>query len=88
MSTGQVLLLLGGLALIVTTLWARTLPSWPAVLLALGIVGTVVLQDGPVGPALFYAGLTGFGLSVAFGLGPETIRRNVTRSVGAEAHLR
>jgi hypothetical protein len=88
MSTGEVLLLLGGLALIGTTLWARALPCWPAVLLALGMVGTLVLHDGPVGPALFYAGLTGFGLSVAFGLGPETIRRNVTRSLGAEVYLR
>jgi hypothetical protein len=84
MSTGEVLLLLGGLALIGTTLWARTLPRWPAVLLALGLASTVVLHDGPVGPTLFYAGLTGFGLSVALGLGPETIRRHAARPAAAE----
>jgi hypothetical protein len=84
MSTGEVVLLLGGLTLTATTVWARTLPRWPAVLLLLGLAGTVVLHDGPVGPALFYAGLAGFGLSVAFGLGPETIRRNTTRPATAE----
>jgi hypothetical protein len=88
MSTGEVLLLLGGLALIGTTLWSRTLPRWPAVLLALGLAGTVVLHDGPVGPAFFYAGLTGFGLSVALGLGPETIRRHAARPASAEVYPR
>jgi hypothetical protein len=84
MSTGEVLLLIGGLALTATTLWARTLPRLPAVLLALGLAATLVLNDGPVGPILFYAGLTGFGLAVAFRLGPETIRRTTTRQVAAE----
>jgi hypothetical protein len=84
MSTGEVLLLIGGLVLAGTTLWSRTLPRWPAVLLVLGLGGTLVLPDGPVGPTLFFAGLTGFGLSIAFRLGPETIRRKTTRPVAAE----
>jgi hypothetical protein len=84
MSTGEALMLIGGLLLAGTTLWSRTLPRWPAVLLVLGLAGTLVLPDGPVGPALFYAGLTGFGLSIAFRFGRETIGRKTARPVAAE----
>jgi hypothetical protein len=50
----------------------------------LGVVANAALHDGPVGPTLFFAGLAGFGLAVAFGLGPELFRRAGTRPAIAE----
>jgi hypothetical protein len=72
MGVGSALLAFGALALSGATLWARILPRWPVLLLVLGIGATVGMHNGNVGPTLFFAGLTGLGLSVALGLGPET----------------
>jgi hypothetical protein len=84
MGVGSGLLALGTLMLAAATFWARVLPRWPAILLTLGVLATIVVHDSSVGPILFFAGLTGFGAAVAFGLGPERLGRKTTRRLAVQ----
>ncbi len=86
MMAGSVMLLLGSFALSIAALRSATLPRWPAVLLVLGVVANFAPGHSNVGPMLFYAGLAGFGLTVAFGFGRERLRHRVgTRPAVVEA---
>ncbi len=86
MAVGSGLLLLGSFALSIAAVRSSVLPRWPAVLLVVGVVANFAPGHSNVGPMLFYLGLAGFGLTVAFGLGRERLRRRVgTRPAAVQA---
>jgi hypothetical protein len=74
MMIGMVLLFGGVLLVGIGTLVEGSFPRWPAVLLLLA-ASTAVLPfaQGPIGPALMYVALAGFGYATLSGAGPERL---------------
>ena len=77
---GMVLMLAGVLLASIGTLVEGSYPRWPGALMLL-VVPTAVLPfaQGPIGPALLYVALAGFGHAMLSGAGPEPIRFHLLR---------
>jgi hypothetical protein len=74
MTVGTVGLFLGVLAVAVGTLIEGGFPRWPAVVLVLGSSAALLpFAPGPVGPALLYVALAGFGYATLSGAGRERV---------------
>jgi hypothetical protein len=85
---GMVLLLAGLLLVSIGTLIEGSYPRWPAVLLLL-VSPTPLLPftQGPIGPALMYLALAGFGYAMLTGAGPEPLPFRLPRRSARRAPL-
>ena len=71
---GMALLLGGVLLTAIGTLVEGSYPRWPAILLLVALSTAVLpLAQGPVGPALLYLAVAGFGYAMVSGAGPEAL---------------